>query len=141
MPHRPLAVCSLLLAAAAAPAAAAADGVCATLAVSNVRPGQGFLMVAAYADAATFGKTPVASLKLAAGDSPQMNFQLCGLGGASVAVTMYQDLDGDGRMGRNLLGMPTEPWGASGTPGAFGPSWETVRVALDGQPIAVRLSQ
>ena len=58
-----------------------------------------------------------------------------------MALSLFQDLDSDGKFGRNLLGMPTEPWGSSGTPGAFGPSWDTGRVALDGKAIAVRLSQ
>ena len=33
------------------------------------------------------------------------------------ALALFQDLDSDGRMGRNVLGIPTEPWGASGSPG------------------------
>jgi hypothetical protein len=44
-------------------------------------------------------------------------------------------------MGRNLLGVPSEPWGASGTPGTFGPNWDSTRVALDGRAIVVKLSQ
>jgi uncharacterized protein (DUF2141 family) len=61
-------------------------------------------------------------------------------GSAAVALTLYQDLDGDGRMGANIVGLPTEPWGSSGTPGTFGPSWETGRVKLDGSVIVVRMS-
>jgi uncharacterized protein (DUF2141 family) len=109
-----------------------------------VRPQQGQLMVAAYADAESFGKKAVTSLRVAAGDAVT-SFQLFGLGGLSlgsnVALTMFQDLDSDGKMNKNLLGMPTEPWGSSGTPGVFGPSWETGRVALDGKTIVVKLSQ
>jgi uncharacterized protein (DUF2141 family) len=123
--------------AASAPAFAQS---CATVEVENVRPQQGFLMVAAYAGADSYGKSPVTSLRLPAGDA-KMSFQVCGLSGTEVAFTLFQDLDGDGKMGRNLLGMPTEPWGSSGTPGAFGPSWETGRVALDGSTISVKMSQ
>jgi uncharacterized protein (DUF2141 family) len=117
---------------------------CVQVEVQNVRPQQGQLMVAAYADAESFGKKAVTSLRVAAGDAVT-SFQLCGLGGLSlgsnVALTMFQDLDSDGKMNKNLLGMPTEPWGSSGTPGVFGPSWETGRVALDGKTIVVKLSQ
>jgi uncharacterized protein (DUF2141 family) len=134
MNFRPACMIFLL---AAAPAWA---DTCATVEVRNVHPGQGFVMLAAYADAATFGKTSIASLKVAAGEAV-MSVQLCGLTGTQVAITSYQDLDGDGKMGRNFLGLPTEPWGASGTPGSFGPSWETTAVALDGKPIGVSLSQ
>jgi uncharacterized protein (DUF2141 family) len=113
---------------------------CATVEVHGVRPQQGFLMVAAYADAASFGSKPIAQKRLPAGDAT-MSFAFCGLGAGPVALTMYQDLDGDGQMGRNLLGMPTEPWGATGHPGSFGPAWETTQVALDGKPLLVQLSQ
>ncbi len=119
--------------------ARAAEG-CARVEVQNVRPQQGFLMLAAFADEAGFGNRPVTSLRLASGDAT-MRFELCGLSGTQTALTLYQDLDGDGRMGRNLLGMPTEPWGASGDPGTMGPSWATTHRALDGQVLVVRMSQ
>jgi uncharacterized protein (DUF2141 family) len=113
---------------------------CITVEVQNVRPQQGQLLVAAYGDAESFGKRPMAQVKVPAGDAVT-SLQLCGITGTTVALTMYQDLDGDGKMGRNVLGMPTEPWGSSGAPGMFGPSWETGKVALDGSPVVVKLSQ
>jgi uncharacterized protein (DUF2141 family) len=128
----------LALLATAAPALA--QEVCAKVEVHNVRPQQGTLMVAAYADAESFGKKALVSLRVPAGEATS-SFPLCGLTGAVVALILYQDLDGDGKMGRNLLGMPTEPWGGSGSPAVFGPSWETGKVALDGSTIVVRLSQ
>ena len=145
--HRPPRATALafgLAAALALPAAAqpaAAQPGCVTIEVHNVRPGQGFLMVAAFADAASFRSRPALALRLPAAEAATMRFPLCGLAGDVVALTLFQDLDGDGKMGANLVGMPTEPWGASGTPGAFGPTWDTGKVALDGNPIIVRLSQ
>ena len=139
------ALLSTLLAAAAAqaqsptPAPTPSPAGCVQVEVHNVRPQQGQLMVAAYLDAESFGKRPAAQTRVAAGDAVT-RFQLCGLQGSTVALTMYQDLDSDGKMNKNLLGLPTEPWGSSGTPGSFGPSWETGRVALDGKPIVVNLS-
>lgn len=119
--------------------AATPDG-CVTVEVQNVRPQQGFLMVAAYADAESFGKKVMSQVRLPAGDAVT-TLQLCGLSGDMVALTMFQDLDSDGKMGKNLLGIPSEPWGASGTPGSFGPSWDTTRVPLDGKPIVVKLTK
>ena len=113
---------------------------CVTVEVHNVRPQQGHIMVAAYTDAEAFGRQALLSMRVPAGEAVTP-LQLCGVTGALVALTLYQDLDGDGKMGRNLLGMPTEPWGSSGKPGSFGPSWETAKVALDGAVIVVRLSQ
>jgi uncharacterized protein (DUF2141 family) len=112
---------------------------CATVEVRNVRASQGSLMVAAYADADSYGKKPVTSLRLPAGESV-MTFQICGLSGKDVALMLFQDLDNDGKMARNALGMPTEPWGSSGTPGMFGPTWETGRVARDTAAIVVNMS-
>ncbi len=121
------------------PALAAGPG-CATVEVQNVRPQQGQLMVAAYLDAESFRKKPALSLKLVA-DEATMRFEICGLTGETVALTLFQDLDSDGKMGSNLLGMPTEPWGASGSPGMMGPTWETAKMALDGQTLVVKMSQ
>ena len=144
-PHPPqllrAALSGLALLAFSALACAQTAG-CIAVEVQNVRPQQGTLMVAAYADAESFGKKPLAQMKVPAGEATT-RFELCGITlgkGESLALTMYQDLDNDGKMGRNLLGMPTEPWGSSGTPGAFGPSWETGKVMLDGSAVVVRLS-
>jgi uncharacterized protein (DUF2141 family) len=113
---------------------------CAQVDVHNVRPQQGHLMLVAYGDADSYNKKPLVSLRLPAGEAT-MSFQVCGLVGAQVALSLFQDLDSDGKFARNVLGIPAEPWGSSGSPGAFGPSWETGRVALDGKAITVRMSQ
>jgi uncharacterized protein (DUF2141 family) len=125
----------------AATPAFAQDG-CVTVEVQHVRPKQGNLLLQAFASADTYRKKPVSSVRVAAGDADTQRVQLCGLAaGSEMAVTMFQDLDGDGRMATNFVGMPTEPWGSSGAPGAFGPSWETGRVKLDGSVVVVKLSQ
>jgi uncharacterized protein (DUF2141 family) len=123
--------------AAVAPARAA-EG-CVTIEVQNVRPQQGQLMLAAYAEAETFNKKALVSLKVPAGDATTL-VEMCGISGDTLAITMFQDLDSDGKMGRNFLGIPLEPWGSSGTPGSFGPSWETGKVKLDGSVIVIKLS-
>lgn len=119
---------------------ALAEG-CAKVEVTKLRPKQGLLMVAVYTSAESFGKTAAQSLRFPAGDDAKLSFELCGLAGGEVALTMFQDLDGDGKLGRNLLGIPTEPWGSSGKPGPFGPSWDTAKVALDGRVITATLSE
>jgi uncharacterized protein (DUF2141 family) len=113
---------------------------CATVEVHNVRPDQGQLMLAAFVSADAFGRAPAQSMRVPAG-SATMQVQLCGLAGDKVALMLFQDLDGDGRMGRNVVGLPLEPWGSSGKPGANGPVWDSAQVPLDGQPIVVHLSQ
>jgi uncharacterized protein (DUF2141 family) len=126
--------------AAAASAAAVTITRCIDVEVQNVRPQQGLLMLAAYGDAQAYGKQPMAALRAPAGEATT-KLQMCGISGSTLAITMFQDLDSDGAMGKNILGMPTEPWGSSGKPGPFGPTWETGKVALDGSPVVVKLSQ
>ncbi len=128
------------VAAAPAAASAAAGTVCVDVEVQNVRPQQGLLFLAAYGSAESYGKKPLAVLKAAAGDATT-RLQMCGISGDSVAISMFQDLDSDGKMAKNIMGMPTEPWGSSGTPGMFGPSWETGKVTLNGSAVVVKLSQ
>ena len=52
---------------------------CIDVEVQNVRPAQGHLMVAAYADAESFAKRAVTSLQLTVGAATTMRFPLCGI--------------------------------------------------------------
>jgi len=124
---------------AAAPAQAPTEGAsCVEVEVLNVRPAQGQLLMTAFDREDQFGKQPLSRMRVAAGEATT-RFRWCGLQAESVAVMMFQDLDGDGRMGRNLVGMPTEPWGSSGTPGGMGPRWDIARVPLDGRVLVLTL--
>jgi uncharacterized protein (DUF2141 family) len=81
-------------------------------------------MIAAYGDAASFGKAPLVATQMRAG-AETMSFAVCGLSGASVALTLFQDLNGNGKLDANALGVPSEPWGASGQAAAMAaPSWD-----------------
>ena len=137
-------VFSLLSAATIVAAPARAEGVappagCVQLEVHNVRAEQGMLMIAAYGDAASFNKAPLVATQMRAG-AATMSFALCGLSGASVALTLYQDLNGNGKLDANALGVPSEPWGASGKPAAMtAPSWDSSVVALDGRRQALEV--
>jgi uncharacterized protein (DUF2141 family) len=121
-----------------APAAPATR--CIDVDVHNVRPQQGQLFLAAYGTADSYNKKPMAVARVPAVDAITP-VQLCGISGNELAITLYQDIDGDGKMGKNMMGLPTEPWGSTGKPGMFGPSWETGKLMLDGSPVIARLSQ
>ncbi len=125
------------LAALSFAALAHADG-CAAVEVQNLRPGQGPLMIAAYTDEASFGKT-AASQQQVAVTGPTMQVQVCGLAGPSVAIMLFQDLNANGRLDKNPFGMPTEPWGASGKPAPMGPSWDSAQVPYGTAPIRIEL--
>ena len=119
---------------------AEAPGGCAKVEVQNLRTGQGPLMVAAYTDAASFRKTAASQLQMAV-TGETMTILVCGLTGDVVALTLYQDLNANGKMDANPFGMPTEPWGASGKAAPMGPTWDTAQVPLGTETIVVKLSK
>jgi len=139
-------VFSLLSAVTIVAGPARAEGVappagCVQVEVHNVRAEQGMLMIAAYGDAASFGKTPLVATQMRAG-AETMRFAVCGVSGSAVALTLYQDLNGNGKLDANALGVPSEPWGASGQSVAMtAPSWDSSVVALDGSTVVVKLSK
>lgn len=60
-----------------------------------------------------------------------------------VAVSVFQDANGNGRMDMNLMGMPVEPFGFSNDAvGQFGPPTfeQAVIKPVAGQPVRVRLN-
>lgn len=115
---------------------------CIPVEVHNVRAGEGRLMLVGYDSAADFSsKTMSAAVQLRA-EAELMSFQVCGLKGAAVALSAFQDLNSNGKLDTNAMGMPSEPWGASGKPSNFGPpTWDATQVPLDGKPIVIKLSK
>lgn len=126
---------------AAAQAQTSAPTTCTPVEVHNVRAGEGSLMVRAFDAAADYGKAPAATLQVKA-ETDVVSFQLCGLRTGVVAISLFQDLNGNGALDRNAFGIPSEPWGASGKPSAFSaPTWETTQVPVDGKPVIVKLAK
>ena len=109
--------------------------------MQNLRTGQGPLMVAAYTDAASFRKTAASQLQMAV-TGETMQIQVCGLSGNAFALTLFQDLNSNGKLDTNPFGMPTEPWGASGKSSPMSrPTWETAQVPLGAETVVVKLSK
>ena len=132
-------IAACLSLAGVAQAQTAPSAACTPVEVHNVRPDQGSLMVRAFDAAADYGKAPAATLQVKA-ETEVVSFQLCGLRTGVVAISLFQDLNGNGTLDRNAFGIPSEPWGASGKPSAFSaPTWEATQVALDGKPVIVKL--
>ncbi len=114
---------------------------CIQVQVSGLQAGQGHVLLAAYDRADAFLKAPWAQQRVAV-TAEQMTVSLCGASApAELAVTGFQDLNGNNKMDANPIGIPTEPYGASGTPPQFSaPTWATTKVAGDAaQPITVKM--
>lgn len=116
---------------------------CIPVEVQNVRAGEGRLMIAGYDSAEAFAAKQVSTAVQLRAEGETMSLQVCGLRGPVVALSAFQDLNSNGKLDTNALGIPSEPWGASGKPPAFSaPSWETTRVTLEaGQPVIVKLAK
>jgi uncharacterized protein (DUF2141 family) len=110
----------------------ASEAKCPTLDVSGLKLTEGMLMVAAYTSAETFFKKPAwTTMQNVSGSTLQI--PVCGLNADEVAVTPVQDLNCNRKLDTNPVGVPTEPYAASGTPSMFGaPTWKDTKVAYKG---------
>lgn len=122
---------------------ASATPLCRSVEVRNVRPGRGLVLASAFLSAADFvAKRPASAASLPAGSTDSVTLQLCGLSGEQMSVTVMQDFNGNGVVDRNMMGMPIEPWAASGTPPAMSaPTFETTQVPVGTTPLVVQLSK
>ncbi len=110
--------------------------------VKNVKSADGALRVGLYASEADYRKTAIRQLK-AEPVHGQVALRFADLPAGEYAIAMYHDRNDNGKLDSNLVGVPTEPYGFSGEPAAFGPpAWREarVRVAPEGAAISVRLS-
>ncbi|GIK48586.1 MAG: DUF2141 domain-containing protein [Hyphomonadaceae bacterium] len=114
-----LAACSVALAILVVPPAHA-NPITLDVRVDNVTPNGGAVRVAVYDESRWLGE-PVAGLQADAdGESVILRFSIPTAGRFGVAA--YQDSNGDGRLNRNSVGMPTEPFAFSNDADArFGP--------------------
>ncbi|NRR30370.1 DUF2141 domain-containing protein [Oxalobacteraceae bacterium] len=118
--------CAILLAASAL--AGAAD---LTLRVDDVKSAQGNLMVSVFDSAASFMRKPVANaiVPAVAGATTVM---LKDLPAGSYAIAIFHDANSNGKMDKNLVGIPTEDYAFSNNAvGQMGPpSFESARLEL-----------
>lgn len=95
------------------------------LEVQGIASAEGQVMVAAYADPAQWlrGK-PVAMAMVPASTQREgrLLLTLRDLPEGRVALSVFHDRNGNGRLDQNLMGLPTEPYGFSNNAtGNFGP--------------------
>lgn len=130
-----------LAALAALPAAAWSADL--ELTVENVKGRDGELRVGVYASAEDYRKTAVKEVKAAASGNP-VSIRIPGLAPGEYAIALYHDRNGNRKLDSNLLGIPREPYGFSGSArNLTGPAtWEQARfsVPADGGAVTVQLS-
>lgn len=107
--------------------------------VRNVKPNQGKLMVALYDNAAAFKADAPSAGQIVAASGSELVVIFADLPAGRYGLAAYQDTDGNGSLGANLLGIPTEPYGFSRSARAsYGPpSFEDFAVTVDAAGTAV----
>lgn len=92
-----------------------------TIEVSNISELKGQVMIALYTNGETWlGKAARGSG--AAANAEKVLVKFADVPAGSYAAAVYQDVNGNGKMDSNVMGIPTEPFGFSNNAtGRFGP--------------------
>lgn len=113
-------------------------------AISGLQADTGHLCVAVFGGESGFPRTERAEQTQrleVRGDSMQVELRL--REGEPQAVAVFQDIDGNGRLSKNLLGIPVEPYGFSrNARGALGPpGFDSASIVVPAKPedLSIRL--
>lgn len=113
-----------------------------TIHVDGVASAEGNVMIAVYNSADTFLAKPLRAVQAPAKNG-MVEVKVADLPAGDYAFAVYHDANANGKMDRNMVGMPTEDYAFSNN--AFGkrgaPRFEEARIALpaDGAVTAVNL--
>ena len=105
-----------------------------TVEVRGVAEAKGTILIAVYDNAASWLKKPAHSTRVDA-TTGTVTATIAGLAAGSYSVSLYHDVNGNGRLDSNQLRIPIEPYAFSnGASGMFGPpSYEEARFELPAQ--------
>jgi uncharacterized protein (DUF2141 family) len=93
-----------------------------TVIIENIQPKKGEIKICLFDNETDFLKRAIIcrEVKSPAGSIVTVSFQV--IVNYEYAVSVYHDLNSNGRLDRNLLGIPVEPYGFSNNPSTrFGP--------------------
>lgn len=120
---------------AEAPEAAAAPAGPATVTFGfpDIKTHAGVLRVALFDSAEGWAAGKAVRVATAQASDAEPLATIEGLAVGTYAARVFQDVDGDGKMGRNAFGMPTEPFGfsAGAVPIMGAPSFEAASFKLE----------
>jgi uncharacterized protein (DUF2141 family) len=103
---------------------------CSSIEVSGLKANTGTLEIAAYAAEDGFMKRPSWGQSIKVTDAA-MRIEFCNTAAEEVSFMAYQDLNGNRKLDMNPIGIPTEPYAASGKPSMFGPpTWKDTKVSI-----------
>lgn len=91
----------------------AADAATLALAFPELKQKTGVIMIALFDSLDGWKSGKAVRVAVAAAADPEPVARFAGLAAGTYAARVFQDLDGDGKMGANPFGLPTEPYGFS----------------------------
>ena len=113
-----------------------------TIDVAGLKNAHGTVMVAVFDRADHFLTQPVRTAAVAA-QPGQVQLRISDLAPGDYAVSLYHDENGNGKLDKNPVGMPTEPYGFSNdAAGSFGPpsfAQSLAHLAAPGTTVTVNL--
>ena len=102
--------------------------------IANVANKKGSLRIAVHNEGNWLRRALVAkkvSVDAASGETLTVTFDV---EPGRLAVSVHHDVNDNGKMDRNLLGIPKEPYGFSGSTGRFGPpKFEQAAIDVEGE--------
>lgn len=112
-----------------------------TVQLTRVASDQGTLNVAVYDSEQSFRKTVTRGVRVPA-RTGSVSVEIDDLPAGDYAVMVFHDLDDDGELATNLLGIPKEPWGGSlqGRSVFGAPGWKDVRFELPETGTSIEIS-
>jgi len=123
--------------------ASAADCASLNVTVEGVKSSEGQVMVAVNAGEAQFSgsEEPTTQATQDASEGA-VTFTFDDLAPGTYAVRTFHDVDGNGELNSNMIGMPTEPWGMSNNPsGSFGPpSWDDASFEVGEDDVSIDIN-
>jgi len=110
--------------------------------VKDIKSDTGYIMAALFTSADTFlGPDPLQGMRIEVKDGVA-EFDFKGLTSGEYAITLFHDVDADGKMAKNAFGIPTEPYGFSNdAPIRFGPpKWEAAHFTVSAKTTTQTIS-
>lgn len=111
---------------------------------TGVQPNKGPVRVALYHQASDFMviSKAKASQSLVVGGNTQLTYTFEGLPPGQYAISSFQDLNNNGKLDKNFLGIPSEPYGFSNNarPKFRAPTWDEAAFLLGDKPQSIAIA-
>jgi uncharacterized protein (DUF2141 family) len=110
--------------------------------IRNVQSANGHIMVALYADESAYTAQRQTMGSMLPASAGEVRAVFVGLPEGRYGVAAFHDIDGDEKLGTNLLGYPTEPFGfGNDAEVRFSrPAFNATAIAVSGSPTSTTLT-